>query len=157
MRLALNRHFSYVSFHNFKCQSYNLHKMIWGGTVPFFFFFFLFCSLLLENWNEFERLAMSIEKKKHNLKTENYVLFSRFTDDPSQRYSLSDGPEGLFWRCKGGAKIQFLPKEKKKQQQQQQNRQQDIKTLLLIQENQIFQANECSAFLFHGKYESLGL
>ena len=52
-----------------------------------------------ENWNEFERLAMSTEekkKKKHNLKTENYVLFSRFTEDPSQRYSLSDGPEGLF-------------------------------------------------------------
>ena len=49
------------------------------------------------------------KKKKHNLKTENYVLFSRFTEDPSQRYSLSDGPEGLFW-----AKIQFLPKQKKK-------------------------------------------
>ena len=37
-------------------------KMIGGGTIPFLFLFF-FCSVLLENWNESERLAVSTEKK----------------------------------------------------------------------------------------------
>ena len=80
------------------------------------------------------------------------LLMTQAKDTASQM-ALRDCSEDV----KGEPRYSFCQKKKKKQQQQQQNRQQDIKTLLLIQENQILQANECSAFLFHGKYESLGL
>ena len=113
VRLVLNRHFSYVSCHNFKCQSYNIHKNDWRRNYSFpFSFLFLFSVAGKLEW--IWKTGSVNWEKKHSLKTENYFLFSRFTEDPSQRYSLSDGPEGLFWRYKGGAKIQLFPKEKKK-------------------------------------------
>ena len=49
--------------------------------------------------------GFSTEKKMHNLKVENYVLFSGHTEDWGQEDSLSDSSEGLFWRCNGGARI----------------------------------------------------
>ena len=39
---------------------------------------------------------MSTEKKMHNLKAENYVLFGRLAEDLSLRNSLSKSSEGLF-------------------------------------------------------------
>ena len=41
----------------------------------------------------------------HNLKVENYGLFSRLTEDLSPGYSFSDSSEGLVQRGKGGARI----------------------------------------------------
>ena len=41
----------------------------------------------------------------HNLKVENYVLFSRHAEDLSLRDSLLDSSEGLFQRGKGRARI----------------------------------------------------
>ena len=38
---------------------------------------------------------MVAEKKRHNLKVENYVLFSRFAEDLSLGSSLSDSSEEL--------------------------------------------------------------
>ena len=50
----------------------------------------------------------------HNLKVENYVLFTALTEDYSLVHSLSDHPEGLSQRGKGGARIQeFLLKKMK--------------------------------------------
>lgn len=114
VRLVLNCHFSYVSCHNFKCQSYNIHKKWLEEELFLFFFSFLFLFSVAGKLEWIWKTGSVNWEKKHSLKTENYFLFSRFTEDPSQRYSLSDGPEGLFWRYKGGAKIQLLPKEKKK-------------------------------------------
>ena len=42
-------------------------------------------------------------KKIHNLKVENYVLFSRLSEDLSLEHSLSDSSEQLLQRGKGGA------------------------------------------------------
>ena len=53
-------------------------------------------------------------KKMHNLKTENYVLFCRQTEDLSLGDSLSDGSDGLLQRDKGGAKIYEFLKNKSK-------------------------------------------
>ena len=65
----------------------------------------------------------------HNLKIENYVLFSRHTEDLSPRDSLSDSSEELFLRGKGRARI-YRSFCKNKQQTDGQN----IKGLLLIKE-----------------------
>ena len=94
---------------------------------------------------------MSTEKKKHNLKTENYVLFSRFTEDPSQRYSLSDGPEGLFW-----AKIQFLSKEKKKNNNNKTGSR-TSKHYCWLKKTRYLKLMNAVHFYFMGKYKSLGL
>ena len=42
-------------------------------------------------------------KELHNLKVENHVLFSRFSEDLSLEGSLSDSSERLLRRGKGGA------------------------------------------------------
>ena len=41
----------------------------------------------------------------HNLKVEDYVLFSGLTEGLSTGYSLSDSSEGLFQRGMGGTRI----------------------------------------------------
>ena len=46
---------------------------------------------------------MSAEKKMHNLKVENYVLFGDITENC--RPDSSDSSEELFQRGKGGARI----------------------------------------------------
>ena len=54
-------------------------------------------------------------KKKAQPIVENYILYSRHTEDLSPEDSLSDSSEGLFQRDKGGAKIHRSScKEKKK-------------------------------------------
>ena len=45
---------------------------------------------------------MSTEKKMHNLKAENYVLFGGLTEDYNLGYKISESSEGLFRRGKGG-------------------------------------------------------
>ena len=48
-------------------------------------------------------LWLSAEKKMHNLKVENYVLFGDITENC--RPDSSDSSEELFQRGKGGARI----------------------------------------------------
>ena len=57
------------------------------------------------------------EKHTHHLKGENYVLFSRYTQDISPGFSLSDSSEKVFQRGKGGARIYSFCKKKKKNQE----------------------------------------
>ena len=48
---------------------------------------------------------MSTEKKMHNLKAENYVLFGGLAEDFSPGDSLSDGSEGGSEEAREGARI----------------------------------------------------
>ena len=62
--------------------------------------------------NQSSPILLLTEKKMHNLKTENYVLFGGLTEDLSPGDSLSDNAEGLFQKGKGGARIYSLCKKK---------------------------------------------
>ena len=74
-------------------------------------------------------------KELQNLKVENYVLFSGYTEDLSPGDSFSDNCEGLFWRGKGGARIYRSFCEKKPQKTGSWN----IQKLVLIKENKTSQ------------------
>ena len=54
----------------------------------------------------------------HHLIGENYVLFSRYTQDISPGFGLSDISEKVFQRGKGRARIYSFCKKKKKQKYQ---------------------------------------
>ena len=77
--------------------------------------------------------TLSTEKKTHNLKAENYVVFSDVTEDYSPGISLLVSSEELFQREKGGARIygSFTEKQTNK------NHVVNIKRLLLIPKKDI--------------------
>ena len=60
-------------------------------------------SVVLED--TFHWKVLSTEKKTHNLKVENYVLFGGLSEVLSPRCSLSNSSEGLPLRGKRGARI----------------------------------------------------
>ena len=60
-------------------------------------------QLRIASW--LPKLSTLKKRKKHNLKVENYVLFSRVAEDLSPEGSLSDSSEGLLHRGKGGARL----------------------------------------------------
>ena len=49
-------------------------------------------------------MTLSTEKK-HNLKVENYVLFSEQSEDISPGHSISDHSDRMLQRGQGGARI----------------------------------------------------
>ena len=62
----------------------------------------------------------------HHLKGENYVLFSRYTQDISPGFSLSDISEKVFQRGKGRARIYSFCKKKKQKYQEFEHEKTDI-------------------------------
>ena len=93
------------------------------------------------------QLEKKKKKKKHNLKVENYVLFSRFSEDLSPEDSLSDCSEGLLRRGQGGTRIYrgFC------------NKNQVVGTSKdYVKENQTSQVNEFSIFLGMERCKGLG-
>ena len=102
------------------------------------------------------QLLLSTEKKMHNLKVENYILFSGHTEDLSLGHSLSDSSEGLFQWGKGGARVcRFL--HNKQTNKQKTPGSWNIKTLLLIKENQTSPVNEFSPLLCMERCKNLDL
>lgn len=85
----------------------------------------------------------------HNLRTENYALFGRLTEDLSLGDSLSNSSEGLLQRGEGGARIyrSFLKTKTKIPGSW------NIKGLLLIKENETSQVNEFSTFFLCRKMQ----
>ena len=80
----------------------------------------------------------------HNLKVENYVLFSGLSEDSSPGDSLADSPEGLLGSGTGGIGV-FATKTRELEHQE-----------ILVKENQTCQVNEFSTFLFWGRWKRLG-
>ena len=82
----------------------------------------------------------------HHLKGENYVLFSRYTQDISPGFSLSDISEKVFQRGKGRARIYSFCKKKKNK---------NIRNLNM--KRQTSPGNEFKPFSMYGKMQGTGL